>query len=310
MSLWQWSTTAANNATAATNINWQEGQAPSTVNDSARQMMADVAAWFQNGGEWLNMGDTPTYVNATQFTVPGNLTARYSVGRRVRASVSSGTVYGSISTSAFSSVTTVTLVMDGSSALDSGLSEVDIGILNPSATSIPAPVTLTCTSGTSLTINGASNQSGAEIKLIGNGSTTPNKYIQAANGVLNFYNSAANLAITYIDDVGNLTAAGVLSGSNITGTSDERLKSEWESLPADFVERLATVKSGTYARVDLKDEQRHAGVGAQSLRALLPEAVFEGASGMLSVAYGNAALVACVELAKEVVRLRALVEAK
>lgn len=45
MSISDWSTTAANNATAAPGINWAEGQAPSTVNDSARQMMADVATW-------------------------------------------------------------------------------------------------------------------------------------------------------------------------------------------------------------------------------------------------------------------------
>lgn len=46
MSISEWSTTPADNASAATGINWAEGQAPSTVNDSARQMMADVAAWY------------------------------------------------------------------------------------------------------------------------------------------------------------------------------------------------------------------------------------------------------------------------
>jgi hypothetical protein len=40
------------------------------------------------------------------------------------------------------------------------------------------------------------------------------------------------------------------------------------------------------------------------LQKILPEAVSENASGTLSVAYGNAALAACVELAKEVVKLR------
>jgi len=40
MSFWKWSRTAASNATADGSINWAEGQAPSTVNDSARAMMA------------------------------------------------------------------------------------------------------------------------------------------------------------------------------------------------------------------------------------------------------------------------------
>jgi hypothetical protein len=38
-----WSTTAASNATADSSINWAEGQARSTVNDSARSMMAAIA---------------------------------------------------------------------------------------------------------------------------------------------------------------------------------------------------------------------------------------------------------------------------
>lgn len=41
-----WDTTAANNDDADSNVNWLEGQAPSTVNDSARAMMAAIAAWY------------------------------------------------------------------------------------------------------------------------------------------------------------------------------------------------------------------------------------------------------------------------
>lgn len=45
MTLYKWSQTAANNATADSSINLQEGQAPSSVNDSARAMMASVAKY-------------------------------------------------------------------------------------------------------------------------------------------------------------------------------------------------------------------------------------------------------------------------
>lgn len=48
MSIDQWSTVAANNASGVTGINWAEGQAPSTVNDSARELMAQIAAWLAN----------------------------------------------------------------------------------------------------------------------------------------------------------------------------------------------------------------------------------------------------------------------
>lgn len=45
MPLWKWSKTAASNATADSAINWAEGQAPSSVNDSARSMMARIAEY-------------------------------------------------------------------------------------------------------------------------------------------------------------------------------------------------------------------------------------------------------------------------
>lgn len=40
-----WSQTAASNDVADTGVNWQEGQAPSSINDSARGMMQSVAKW-------------------------------------------------------------------------------------------------------------------------------------------------------------------------------------------------------------------------------------------------------------------------
>lgn len=43
MAWWEWSTTAANNGTADPTISWPEGMAPSSVNDSARSMMARTA---------------------------------------------------------------------------------------------------------------------------------------------------------------------------------------------------------------------------------------------------------------------------
>ena len=101
-----------------------------------------------------------------------------------------------------------------------------------------------------------------------------------------------------MDMSGNLTMAG-----NVTANSDERYKTNWRSVTPNFVEKLAAVKSGVYDRTDQKATQ--AGVSAQSLRDVLPETILEDASGRLSVAYGNAALVACVELAKELLKLRA-----
>ena len=48
MAIYDWSTTASNNATADSTILWAEFQDPSTVNDSARAMMARIAEWRQD----------------------------------------------------------------------------------------------------------------------------------------------------------------------------------------------------------------------------------------------------------------------
>jgi hypothetical protein len=45
-SLYDWSTTAASNASiTGSSINWAENQAPSTINNSAREVMREVALW-------------------------------------------------------------------------------------------------------------------------------------------------------------------------------------------------------------------------------------------------------------------------
>ena len=57
-----WSKTAASNATADTSINWAEGQAPSSVNDSARAMMARIAEWRDDiSGALTTSGSSTAY---------------------------------------------------------------------------------------------------------------------------------------------------------------------------------------------------------------------------------------------------------
>lgn len=64
-----WSTTAASNATADSNVNWAEGQAPSSVNDSARALMASVAMWRNDTN-----GSIATGGSSTAYTVTSNQT--------------------------------------------------------------------------------------------------------------------------------------------------------------------------------------------------------------------------------------------
>jgi hypothetical protein len=96
----------------------------------------------------------------------------------------------------------------------------------------------------------------------------------------------------------NLSVTGT-----VTASSDERLKTDWQNVPNNFIEQLSHVRTGIYHRTDI--DQTQIGVSAQSLQAVAPNAVFADDEGMLSVAYGNVALVAAVKLAEKVVELEA-----
>jgi microcystin-dependent protein len=67
MAFWSWSKTAATNATADATINWAEGQSPSSVNDSARAMMARTAEWRDDVSGTITTGGT-----STAYTVTSN----------------------------------------------------------------------------------------------------------------------------------------------------------------------------------------------------------------------------------------------
>src|SRR5215510_2191463 len=103
-----YSTTPASNVTL-----FPEGMAPSQVNDSARQLQADLREWY-NDAEWIIYGDGDgahaiAYGSATSFSVTGaNVTSAYHAGRRVKAvGALTGTIYGTISSSAFATNTSV-----------------------------------------------------------------------------------------------------------------------------------------------------------------------------------------------------------
>lgn len=67
MAFWNWSKTAASNATADPSISWAEGMSPSSVNDSARAMMARLAEERDDFSGLLATGGT-----STAFTVTTN----------------------------------------------------------------------------------------------------------------------------------------------------------------------------------------------------------------------------------------------
>ena len=139
-----YSTTALSN-TEVGGVNIEEGMLPSTLNNALRAVLVDVREWY-NDSQWVVYGDgdsafTITYGSATTFTVDGvDVTTFYHVGRRVRAVGSTtGTIYGTISVTTFSTNTTVTVVWDSGSLQNEAIA-VSIGALSATNNSIPEAV--------------------------------------------------------------------------------------------------------------------------------------------------------------------------
>ncbi len=95
----------------------------------------------QLGGEWIASGLVPTFVNGSTFIFSGDQTGTFTTGRRIRTINTAGTFYSTIATSAFSASTTIGIASD-TIGIDSGLSTVSYGILNPKNTSLPLIVSV------------------------------------------------------------------------------------------------------------------------------------------------------------------------
>lgn len=132
-----WSTTAANNGTADSDINAAEGCPPSAVNDAERHIMAKLKNTLMTV-EYLDHGYTATFATTTTFASPGDLTAIYLASRRLKFDCGT-TLYGTIRSASYvASNTTVTMVMDSGTTLSSSLSAVYVGALAPTNPSAPA----------------------------------------------------------------------------------------------------------------------------------------------------------------------------
>nr|BAR37833.1 tail fiber [uncultured Mediterranean phage uvMED] len=136
-----YSSTAANN-TSVGGVSIAEGMLPSNINNAFRAVAADIREWY-NDSQWVIYGDgdgahTFAYASGTSFTVNGaNVTAIYEAGRRIKVVASTpGTIFGTISSSSFSTNTTVNVTWD-SGNLSSESLVVYIAALSKSNSSIP-----------------------------------------------------------------------------------------------------------------------------------------------------------------------------
>ena len=139
-----YSSTAGNNSSVG-GISIAEGMLPSNINNAFRAITADIRE-FYNDSQWVVYGDgdgahTFAYVSGTAFTVNGaNVTGIYTANRRIKAVGSStGTIFGTISSTSFSTNTTVNVSWD-SGSLSSETLVIYISALSVTGSSIPVNV--------------------------------------------------------------------------------------------------------------------------------------------------------------------------
>lgn len=167
--------------------------------------------------EWQSSSLTPTYISSTSFSVPGNNVAMFQTNRRVQITVTSGTIYGYVVSSSFSSVTTVVIQPD-STGLDSGISVVNLGLLTVTHPSVPqeylafnAPVNVS--SATSPTPIGAALSANVTIT----GTTTITAFDNVIAGIVRFAKFSDVLTLTH-----NGTSLILPGGVNITTAAGDQ----------------------------------------------------------------------------------------
>ena len=145
-----YSTTNLSNTTL-NGISVAEGMLPSQLNNAIRALMVNTREWF-NDSQWVEYGDgdgayTGAYASATSFTIAGvDVSAIYHEGRRIKLiAPTPGTIYGTISSSTFSTDTTVNVTWDSGSLSNEAITNIYIGSLSKTNTSIPTGVIATAT---------------------------------------------------------------------------------------------------------------------------------------------------------------------
>jgi len=145
-----YSTTNLNNSDL-NGISVAEGMLPSQLNNAIRALMVNTREWY-NDSQWVEYGDgsgayTSAYASATSFTIAGiDVTSIYHEGRRIKLTAATpGTIYGTISSSTFSTNTTVNVTWDSGSLSNEAISNVYIGALSKTNNSLPTGIIATAT---------------------------------------------------------------------------------------------------------------------------------------------------------------------
>jgi hypothetical protein len=104
---------------------------------------------------------------------------------------------------------------------------------------------------------------------------------------IDLHRSGYTHAAIYHDGSANIRVTGdFIAAGNVTAYSDIRKKTNIEVIP-NAVDKVKQIRGVTYDRIDLEFNSRQAGVIAQEVLEVLPEAVIGSEETEYAVAYGN-----------------------
>jgi len=275
----KYDTTAANNTATGTNsVSVAEGMLPSNINNAFRDIMADIRQWY-NDGQWIEYGDgagtyTATYASATSFTIDGvDVTSIYHANRRIKLIASTpGTIYGTISSTSFSTNTTVNVTWDSGSLSNEAITSVYVAILSQTNDSIPEAIIDNAKVASSAAIDATKIHDG----------TISNTEFGYLNGVSSAIQTQLDAKLVKANNLSDLTSASTartnlglgtiatqaansvaITGGSVTGMSapstgsDVTTKTYVDDLVAGLRTRIIT-KAATTANIDLTADLQNA----------------------------------------------------
>lgn len=230
-----WSTTASNNNSTPPD-GFPEGMTPSSVNDSARELMAAIRRWYEDAA-WVDLGLSYTRIGGDSFSLVGDYTATHHIGRRVKM-YGSSTTYGTISAVTYTAPNTIVEIAEAT--VPATLSAVALSII--SATNSPMPYNVTDYARLSAdnTFTGVVTLSGTAADILQlKAGTSDHVYVEfyADSAALTTrsgyfgYPSAGSTTLTYRNEMaGGITLiadAGSISFDTATGSAAMSSTGSW-----------------------------------------------------------------------------------
>lgn len=233
--------------------------------------------------QWVESGYSPTFVGGTSFSVSGDQTPTLQPGRRLRTTNTAGILYSTIVSASYGAPNTTVVVVNDSTALDSGLSAVSYGVISSADTSQVPPnrAYAEYTANADLT-NVIPNDD--TIPQIGEGtqilsvSLTPRK---TTNRVRIRFQGETSLSVVpasvicslFVNGVANAIAANVVT--HITANYAVLLALEFEHVPNSLAVQTYTLNIGPEAAGTLRLNGTSTGrlLGGASRATLIAEEI-------------------------------------